>query len=71
MIVSYFEWVQDVQCYFWCKHEVNARLKNLMDRSYEEVLRLSQERKGNLRTAAMILAVKKVADAITVRGLYP
>ena len=71
VIVSYFEWVQDVQCYFWCKHEVNARLKNLMDRSYEEVLRLSQERKGNLRTAAMLLAVKKVADAITVRGLYP
>ena len=71
VIVSYFEWVQDVQCYFWCEHEVNARLKNLLDRSYEEVLRLSQERKVNLRTAAMILAVKKVADAITVRGLYP
>ncbi|HHT9107790.1 MAG TPA: Glu/Leu/Phe/Val family dehydrogenase [Candidatus Wunengus sp. YC63] len=71
VIVSYFEWVQDVQCYFWCEHEVNARLKNLLDRSYEEVLRLSQERKVNLRTAAMILAVKKVSDAITVRGLYP
>ncbi|HHT9114244.1 MAG TPA: Glu/Leu/Phe/Val family dehydrogenase [Candidatus Wunengus sp. YC65] len=71
VIVSYFEWVQDVQCYFWCEHEVNARLRNLLDRSYEEVLRLSQERKVNLRTAAMILAVKKVADAIMVRGLYP
>jgi glutamate dehydrogenase (NAD(P)+) len=71
VIVSYFEWVQDVQCYFWCEHEVNAKLKNLLDRSYEEVLRLSQERKVNLRTAAMILAVKKVADATQVRGLYP
>ena len=71
VIVSYFEWVQDVQCYFWCEHEVNAKLKNLMDRSYEEVFRLSQEKKTNLRTAAMILAVKKVADAIQVRGLYP
>ena len=71
VIVSYFEWVQDVQCYFWCEHEVNARLKNLLDRSYEEVIRLSQERKVNLRTAALILAVKKVADAIQVRGLYP
>ncbi|MDO8746024.1 MAG: Glu/Leu/Phe/Val dehydrogenase [Candidatus Brocadiaceae bacterium] len=71
VIVSYFEWVQDVQCYFWCEHEVNAKLKNLLDRSYEEVFRLSQERKVNLRTAAMILAVKKVADAISVRGLYP
>jgi len=71
VIVSYFEWVQDVQCYFWCEHEVNARLKNLLDRSYEEVIRLSQERKVNLRAAAMILAVKKVADATMVRGLYP
>ena len=71
VIVSYFEWVQDVQCYFWCEHEVNAKLKNLMDRSYEEVLRLSQEKGINLRTAAMIIAVKKVADTISVRGLYP
>lgn len=71
VIVSYFEWAQDVQCYFWCEHEVNAKLKNLMDRSYEEVFRLSQEKKTNLRTAAMILAVKKVVDAIQVRGLYP
>jgi glutamate dehydrogenase (NAD(P)+) len=71
VIVSYFEWVQDVQCYFWCKTEVNTRLENLLDRSYEEVFHLSQEKKVNLRTAALILAVKKVADAITVRGLYP
>ena len=71
VIVSYFEWVQDVQCYFWCEHEVNAKLNNILDRSYEEVFRLSQEKKTNLRTAAMILAVKKVVDAIQVRGLYP
>ncbi|MBM2833179.1 MAG: gdh 2 [Candidatus Brocadiaceae bacterium] len=71
VIVSYFEWVQDVQCYFWCEHEVNARLKNLMERSYQEVHSLSQKKKLNMRTAAMILAVKKVADAISVRGLYP
>ena len=71
VIVSYFEWVQDVQSYFWCEKEVNTKLKDLLDRSYEEVLHLSQEKKVNLRTAAMILAVKKVADAILVRGLYP
>ncbi len=71
VIVSYFEWVQDVQCYFWCEHEVNAKLNNILDRSYEEVFQLSQEKKTNLRTAAMILAVKKVVDAIQVRGLYP
>ena len=67
VIVSYFEWAQDVQCYFWCEHEVNAKLKNLMDRSYQEVHSLSQKKKLNMRTAAMILAVKKVADAISVR----
>lgn len=71
VIVSYFEWVQDVQCYFWCEHEVNTRLKNLMDRSYEEVYALSREKKLNMRTAAMMIAVKKVADAISVRGIYP
>ena len=71
VIVSYFEWVQDVQCYFWCEHEVNAKLRNIMDRSYEQVFRLSHEKKVNLRTAAMILAIQKVADAISVRGLYP
>ncbi|MFN3532010.1 MAG: Glu/Leu/Phe/Val family dehydrogenase [Candidatus Brocadia sp.] len=71
VIVSYFEWVQDVQCYFWCEREVNTRLKNLMDRSYEEVYALSLEKKLNMRTAAMMIAVKKVADAISVRGIYP
>lgn len=71
VIVSYFEWVQDAQCYFWCENEVNARLKNLMDRSYNEVLLLSQEKGVNLRTAAMMIAVKKVADAMLVRGMYP
>lgn len=71
VIVSYFEWVQDAQCYFWCENEVNARLKNLMNRSYEEVYALSREKKLNMRTAAMMIAVKKVADAISVRGIYP
>lgn len=71
VIVSYFEWVQDVQCFFWCEKKVNTRLKNLLGRAYEEVLHFSQEKEFNLRTAAMILAIKKVADAISVRGVYP
>ncbi len=70
-IVSYFEWVQDVQCYFWCEHEVNTRLKNLMDRSYEAVYALSREKKRDMRAAAMMIAVKKVADALLIRGIYP
>lgn len=71
VIVSYFEWVQDAQCYFWCEHEVNAKLKNILDRTYEESYALSRDKKLSMRTAAMIIAVKRVADAISVRGLYP
>jgi glutamate dehydrogenase (NAD(P)+) len=71
VIVSYFEWVQDVQCFFWSEKEVDTRLKDLLDRSYDEVFHLSWEKGFNFRTAAMMLAVKKVADAITVRGAYP
>ena len=71
VIVSYFEWIQDVQCYFWCEKEVNSKLSNILDRAYEEALHLSREKKLSLRTAAIMLAVKKVADAILVRGLYP
>lgn len=71
VIVSYFEWVQDAQCYFWCEHEVNAKLKNILDRTYEEAYALSRDKKLSMRTAAMIIAVKRVADAISVRGLYP
>ncbi len=71
VIVSYFEWVQDVQCFFWSEKEIDTRLKDILDRSYDEVFRLSQEKGFNFRTAAMVLAVKKVADAIVVRGVYP
>lgn len=71
VIVSYFEWVQDVQCFFWSEKEVDTRLKDLLDRSYDEVFHLSQEKGFNFRAAAMVLAVKKVADAIAVRGAYP
>src|SRR3989338_8033114 len=71
VIVSYFEWIQDVQCYFWCEKEVNSKLNNILDRSYGEALHLSREKKLSMRTAAIMLAVKKVADALLVRGLYP
>ncbi|MBV6519387.1 MAG: glutamate dehydrogenase [Candidatus Brocadia sp.] len=71
VIVSYFEWVQDVQCYFWCEHEVNEKLKNILDRTYEAVHALAQEKKLSMRTAAMSIAIKRIADAISVRGLYP
>lgn len=69
--VSYFEWVQDLQRYFWNESEINDRLNTIMTRAFKEVLSISLEKKIDMRTAAMVLAVKKVAEAIMVRGLYP
>ncbi|MBM4053904.1 MAG: Glu/Leu/Phe/Val dehydrogenase [Planctomycetes bacterium] len=71
VIVSYFEWVQDAQSYFWCKNEVNVKLRMLLERSFNDVYLFAQKNKCSLRTSAMMLAIKKVADAIAVRGLYP
>ncbi len=69
--VSYFEWVQDLQAYFWSEDEVNDRLKILMERSYAEVSALAVERRISLRTAAQVIGVGRVADAHRIRGLYP
>ncbi|HEX3816333.1 MAG TPA: Glu/Leu/Phe/Val dehydrogenase [Mycobacteriales bacterium] len=69
--VSYFEWVQDLQAYFWSEDEVNVRLKKLMERSYAEVSELAADRKVSMRTAAQMIGVGRVADAHRTRGLYP
>jgi glutamate dehydrogenase (NAD(P)+) len=69
--VSYFEWVQDLQAYYWQEDEVNDRLRQIMERSYVDVLALAEDRKVPMRTAATILGVGRVADAHTTRGLYP
>jgi len=69
--VSYFEWVQDLQAYFWSEHEVNARLRRVMEESYIAVLDLAEDRKVTMRQAATILGVSRVAEAHTTRGLFP
>jgi glutamate dehydrogenase (NAD(P)+) len=69
--VSYFEWVQDLQAYFWSEDQVNDRLQILMDSSYGEVSALAAERGISLRTAAQVIAVGRVAEAHQTRGLYP
>ena len=69
--VSYFEWVQDLQAYYWSEDEVNERLRMIMERSYVDVLELAEDRKVTMRTAATILGVSRVAEAHTTRGLYP
>ena len=69
--VSYFEWVQDIQAYFWTEDEVNARLRRVMEDAYVEVLELAEDRKVTMRQAATILGVSRVAEAHTTRGLFP
>jgi glutamate dehydrogenase (NAD(P)+) len=69
--VSYFEWVQDLQAYFWSEDEVNDRLRVLMEAAYDGVSSLSAERGVSLRTAAQMIGVGRVADAHRTRGLYP
>ncbi len=69
--VSYFEWVQGLQSFLWKESEVNARLGEIMVRSFGEVLHVSEGRGVDMRVAAYILAVDKVVRALEVRGIYP
>ncbi|MDR7400922.1 MAG: Glu/Leu/Phe/Val dehydrogenase [Armatimonadota bacterium] len=71
VIVSYFEWVQGLQQFFWTEEEVNQNLERIMVRSFGQVLRTAQERSVPLRTAALIRAIERVADALMTRGIYP
>ena len=69
--VSYFEWVQDLQFYFWREEEINQRLKDLMVAAFRRVWAYAAEQRIALRLAALSLAVKRVAEAHRIRGLYP
>ena len=69
--VSYFEWVQDLNRDHWSEAVVNSKLKEIMDRSFGEVIAMAQRESCDMRTAAYLVAVKRVADATALRGLYP
>ncbi len=71
VIVSYFEWVQDLQSFFWGEDEVNKRMEQMLLRAYNDVVDVAHNEKVNLRTAAYVIGVKRVADATTIRGIYP
>ena len=68
--VSYFEWVQDRQGFFWRESEVNERLQDVMDRSFAEVVRYAETNHIPNRTAAYMVAIQRVAKALTLRGFY-
>src|SRR5918999_734591 len=69
--VSYFEWVQDIQAYFWSEEEVNDRLRQIMERAFHEVYELSTEKGLTMRQAAHWIGVGRVAEAHLTRGLFP
>jgi glutamate dehydrogenase (NAD(P)+) len=69
--VSYFEWVQGLQSFFWDEEDINARLERIMVSSFDQVYGLAEERGIPLRLAAYLVAVRRVADANLTRGIYP
>jgi glutamate dehydrogenase/leucine dehydrogenase len=69
--VSYFEWAQNLQGYFWQENEVNQRLEFVMKRAFNDVYQTARKFHVQFRTAAYILAVGRVAEATLVRGLFP
>jgi len=71
VIVSYFEWVQGIQSFFWGIDEVNENLKKIMLKSFSDVWETGEKEKVTLRDAAFILAIRKIAKAVELRGIFP
>ncbi len=71
VIVSYFEWVQDLQNFFWKEREINERLWEILSQAFQSVYSFSQSHKVPMRTAALMLGIDKVAQAMLTRGFYP
>src|SRR5436190_497379 len=71
VVVSYFEWVQGLQEYFWKEFEVNAKLNDIVSRAFDETWETAQTRDVPMRVAAYGLAVQRVAEATITRGIYP
>jgi len=69
--VSYFEWVQDLQFYFWTEREINLRLREIMSAAFQRVHAVAEQHRTDLRTAALMIAVKRVTDGHRLRGTYP
>jgi len=69
--VSYFEWVQGLQAFFWDVEEVNRQLGRVLIKAYDEVVRTQEQYHVDMRTAAQITAIKRVGEATRTRGIYP
>jgi glutamate dehydrogenase (NAD(P)+) len=71
VVVSYFEWVQGLQEYFWTEDQVNERLHRIVTRAFDEAWELHEQMDVSLRLAAYGIGIKRVAEASVIRGLYP
>jgi glutamate dehydrogenase (NAD(P)+) len=70
VVVSYFEWVQDLQNFFWNEEEVNAKLRDILTKAFHQVLNTSQKHNVDMRLAALMIGIERVAKAMLWRGLY-
>ncbi|MEY4615889.1 MAG: hypothetical protein RJB66_849 [Pseudomonadota bacterium] len=71
VIVSYFEWVQDIMSFFWEEDDINGKLKSIITKAFDTTYQTAQEKKVDMRSAAMGVAVKRLEKAMLLRGLYP
>jgi glutamate dehydrogenase (NAD(P)+) len=71
VIVSYFEWVQDLQRFFWNEQDIRNRLHEIITSAFHRTLGLAQKRKVPMRMAALMSGIERVAQAHLARGLYP
>jgi glutamate dehydrogenase (NAD(P)+) len=70
VVVSYFEWVQDLQNFFWTEEEVNKKLRDILVKAFYEVLNMSQKHAVDMRLAALMIGIDRVARAMLWRGFY-
>ncbi|HLV34335.1 MAG TPA: Glu/Leu/Phe/Val dehydrogenase [Spirillospora sp.] len=71
VVVSYFEWVQDIQAFSWDKDEVFRQLERILVRAYDETTHVAEKQRVDLRMAAQMTAIMRVAEAMQIRGFYP
>jgi len=71
VVVSYFEWVQDLQSFFWTETEVTDKLFRILETAFMQTLTLSRKQKISMRLAALSLGIKRVQEAKRMRGLFP
>lgn len=71
VIVSYFEWVQDIMSFFWDESDIDSKLKGVILKAFDTVIKFQTEKKVDMRSAAMAVSIKRLEQAMLLRGLYP